>query len=438
MKKIIGVFLNVLLIFLLCSCVSKNANNQINDNNEINNNDKYDLIINDNNIVDEKYINYASLKIVNKKIIDDQFIIEVLFLENFNKKLEIDNNYTNFIDLIINNNETVNLIINQSFYKMFEKNDEFVYQLKEIKKINDEYAFDTMKNDYTIALLDDNYLSFETNNLDADSAISIMKSFNYYYNCFCGELLVRRNFETFGFSNNKLNKKLFEVALFKHKDLKINELKWKPDVIGERIDLEMEVINIYELLKKYNVFSNRDSYYKFNHNIDYDGNYLYLVLDVSETFSQIEVTDEFFKTDSFDFSSAIKSIKEIDEDKYAEIKKRLNGEEVSAEIMAIDLDDYHRDFIVEVQDGYNINNMPLIDISLKNVIYFGFDKFNFENSINSNANVDNFVKLKETEVISRLDNNVLVSFDIIESYGAEKMNWNKKSVNLLIPYYIYF
>lgn len=428
MKKILFLFVILIISTLVFSCsISTNSGNS-NVNHNIDNN--------------QLITNYYKFKVVEKSedYQDELKIISVILEQDYNDLIEFNSAYSDKINGLTNDNKSIDLLVSDILYSFLKTSDEFICQLGNNIQVtfnNNSKDLFTVDNENTFIPFADGKISYNMNGLSSRLSLFLMNSYNYYYHVFLGTLIFDNYNNVFGIIGDTFNELSFEIALLKHKRILNGEPKWKDNILGEVIDQNQSPQELVEYLSKYNLFSNEEKYYEFTLNNNYiDDKYLLLVLDSYETFSQNEVTNQYFSNGNNTFDGLIESITELDRDIYNEIKKRLNGEEVSEDILNIDLNNYHRRFILKLNEElepYILSS--LMSMNLEHVTYIGYDYFHFQQSTKQLSNFSNYIKLQFVEEVERIYSNVLVN--CVKVYDYDNDISTNESINLLIPDYIY-
>ncbi len=159
--RIVIVFL---LIFTLTSCEGINIfNNQPNTNDMPENMEKSEDI----------YLDYIWFKILSIETKQQEYdghqlnIVDVEIIQNFNNIINIETDYSKYIDEKTKNNEKIKISFSDTYFKYLNIDDEFIYKLDDLVYLKNknitQIVFDTFNNEFTLLPIKNEELCFNNN-----------------------------------------------------------------------------------------------------------------------------------------------------------------------------------------------------------------------------------------------------------------------------------
>lgn len=437
----------ILILLLICMLVSScsfidGVNNNNDEIEEVDEELKQVLEIDEKfkQINNEKsYVNFFDFEVIEKLVIrrgtfKGQKCLKLNIIKNYNTLfptnddgIDLDDETTKQITIFLNVSDIV--------YQLFNVEDKLIYKLVNYQGIYDEnqkaFMFSSLENDYQLIPYSNGVLFRSSVTLSKTRRISSeIAAFLGKPKCFLKEfnqeLIIDYPLNIFGIAS----KSLFEISLLKHYDIDHGGEKWHHKVLRASISSQDPLAD----LNKYN---SSVEYHSIPGPLNLDGFYLYVVLNPIETINQTEITADYFKYENSNFDELITEITELNLDKYLEIKKRLNGETVSEDIMNIDINNYHREFILRLKGDYNYRNFPLYLIcsTVNNIEYIGYDHLNFIEAEKSYVYHSNFIQVRLSEVIMDDGEQVLAKYNVLKKYNNQ--DEIGETINLLVPKYIF-
>ncbi len=134
---------------------------------------------------EEAALDYIWFKVVNVSLLykdingNDVNVIEANIIKNFNQILNVETDYSKYINEISNSGKTLKLVISNTYNKYFAVGDEFLYKLNDTIQIKvddkNEEVFSTLSNEYTLLPVADDELLL--NNISSSIAIYTEKDY---------------------------------------------------------------------------------------------------------------------------------------------------------------------------------------------------------------------------------------------------------------------
>ena len=150
MKKNFNIII-LLVAFMMMFCITACDHNAGDNKND-------DVVIGEK--TDKPYLDYVWLSVskvgleFNDLLGNTVNVIEVNVIKNYNELLNEETDYSNYVKNINENNQTLKLIVSDTYCKYLSVGDEFIYKLNEVHKLKiedkEEEVFTTLGNEYTL------------------------------------------------------------------------------------------------------------------------------------------------------------------------------------------------------------------------------------------------------------------------------------------------
>lgn len=247
MKKIIKILIILILTFSLFSCnIDKNKSTTkpiTEENNENNNlNETNNLII--DNEIHHNYIYFKVNDIYSEQYFNNEKInmINISILINYNNLLNLNDDYSKFVDNMIKENKSIDMIVSDTLIKYLSETDEFIYKVNKIDFITinnkKDFIIDARTNEELLLPIENNEIALfkikkdlylnNGNEIDDLLMIKRIQQRKMFYQIYITDLIFEKPFYYEGdcFLNNGDNKKLFIEFLYKYQLILNGDAKW--------------------------------------------------------------------------------------------------------------------------------------------------------------------------------------------------------------------